>query len=671
MQGSYDYLLVAVSFFIAVLASYTTIELSSRTQTAQLRMRWVWLLGGALAAGTGIWAMHFVGMLAYSLPIPIGFDPEITFYSWCAPVIFSAFALKIVQKQSIRQWEFVLSSAFMGLAIAGMHYTGMFAMRMNPPIEWNPYLVLLSFVMAMGLSGAAIWVLRHLLVEQKSNAHVLKIYIALLLGTAIWTMHYTGMWAANFPSNAICYSANQLNSEWLPTFVTVPTVLFLIISSLIAYYDRRRIEHEMLSETDTLTGLKNRRYFQKYLPKTIEHALKHSESLYLVYLDLDGFKLINDSLGHEVGDRVLKIVASRVKACLREQDQLVRMGGDEFVILINNLEASTIEPILDRLLVEIRQPMHVSSHTLQVSGSLGVAHHHEGLAPDTLLTQADMAMYHAKRLGRNRWYHYNQEMESERIAGAAIHKGLRSAITNNQLRLFYQPKYTCGTRKFVGVEALIRWHDPSAGWRLPSEFMAVAERTGLIGELGEWVLNETCKQIKRWKLQGHHIPVSINVSALQIRGEELTRKVITALRQHDVSPSCLTIEITESVAVEDPESAMQTFQELEDFGVTVSIDDFGSGYSSLSYLRKFAATELKIDRTFIEEITHNSEAKELLRSIILMGHALGMTVVAEGVEDEHSASLLEELDCDIVQGYFFARPQEPQHIEALVAEMAS
>lgn len=667
MQGTYDPALVALSFVIAVLASYTTIELSFRTQTAQTKRRWIWLWSGAFAAGTGIWAMHFVGMLAYTLPIPIGFDPGITFYSWCAPVLFSAFALKIVQKQSIRPWEFVLGSAFMGLAIAGMHYTGMYAMRMSPPIVWNPYLVTLSIVIAMGLSGAAIWLLRHLMDEKKANTYVLKIYIALLLGTAIWAMHYTGMWAANFPGNAICLSANQLNSEWLPLFVTVPTVLFLIISSVSAYYARRRMEHEALSETDALTGLKNRRYLQKYLPATIELSLEKSERLHLVYLDLDGFKLINDSLGHEIGDQVLNIVSVRIQKCLREHDQLARMGGDEFVLVIRGLDESKVEHILDRLLFNVSQPLHVLGHTLQVTGSLGVASYYKGLDPDTFLTQADMAMYYAKRLGRNRWYHYNEDMETERKTGAEIHKGLRSAIVNDQLILFYQPKFACGSRKFVGVEALIRWHDPAFGWRMPDEFIAIAEKTGLIRELGEWVLNETCRQIRRWQALGYHVPVSINVSALQIRGEELTGKVISALRQHEVKPGCLTIEITESVAVVDPESAINTFQKLEDFGVTISIDDFGTGYSSLSYLRKFPATELKIDRTFVEDITHNSEAKELLRSIIVMGHALGMTVVAEGVEDEQTARLVEELSCHVAQGYHFAKPQEAQRIEAWMA----
>lgn len=656
---------MALSFFIAALASYTTIELSSRTQTAQHNMRWVWHLGGALAAGTGIWAMHFVGMLAYSLPIPIGFDPSITFYSWCAPVIFSAFALHIVQKPSIRLWEFGLSSVFMGLAIAGMHYIGMFAMRMQPPIVWNPYLVTLSFLIAIGLSGTAIWILRHLLIEKKVNTFLLKVYIALLLGTAIWTMHYTGMWAANFPGNAICLSANQLNSEWLPTFVTVPTVLFLVISSVIAYYERRRIEHETLSETDALTGLRNRRFLQKHLPITIGQAATKGTSLHLLYLDLDGFKLINDSLGHEVGDQVLKIVSRRIQECLREHDQLIRVGGDEFVILITNANEPKVERILNRVLFTIGQPMHVREHTAQLSGSLGVAYYEQGLEADTFLTQADLAMYHAKRLGRNRWYYYNEDMEAERVAAAGIHKGLRAAIANDQLRLFYQPKFACGSRKFVGVEALLRWHDPVMGWRLPDQFMPIAEKTGLIGELGEWVLNQTCKQIKQWRSQGHHIPVSINVSALQIRGEELTGKVISALKQYEIPPGCLTLEITESVALEDPESAMQTFQELEKYGVTVSIDDFGTGYSSLSYLRKFPATEIKIDRTFVEEITQSTEAKELLRSIIVMGHALGMTVVAEGVEDEHTAQLVEELACDVVQGYYFAMPQEPKEVEAL------
>lgn len=655
MEGSYNIGMVALSFLIATLASYTTIELSFRTRTAKPQSQRVWLLCGALAAGTGIWAMHFVGMLAYSLPIPLGFDPFITFYSWCAPIFFSAFALKFVQKKSIRWWEFILSSALMGSAITGMHYIGMFAMRMAPPIKWNNFLVSLSILIAVVLSGVAIATLRHLLKENRANSFVLKVYASLLLGIAICAMHYTGMWAAHFPSNTVCISANQLNSHLLPTFVSVPTVLFLIISSLISYYDRRRIEQETLSETDQLTGLKNRRFFQKHLPEKLDFALRMEQSLHLVYLDLDGFKLINDDLGHEVGDEVLNIVSTRVQECLREQDQLIRMGGDEFVLILINLNQINIANILDRILLVINHPLSIQNNVIQISGSMGVAHYQRGILADSLLTQADMAMYHAKHLGRNRWYKYDLAMESERIAAAEVHRHLRSAIDHEELKLFYQPKFACGSRCFVGVEALIRWYDPPHGWRYPNEFIPVAEKTGLINRLGEWVLHEACRQVKKWQNQGHQIKVSVNVSAHQIREGEFASNVKSILRMHEIQPSNLTIEITESMAVEGFENALHTFQELQAFGVTVSLDDFGTGYSSLSYLRKFPATELKIDRSFVVDINQSSAAKELLKSIIVMGHALGMTVVAEGVEDESTALLVEELGCDLVQGYHFCK----------------
>jgi diguanylate cyclase (GGDEF)-like protein len=670
LQGSYNTLLVAISFLIAVLASYAALELSFRTYTSQHGSKWIWLLSGAIAAGTGIWAMHFVGMLAYSLPIPIGFDPWITLASWCAPVLFSAFALSFVHKPEIARWEFALSSLLMGLAIAGMHYLGMFAMRMVPPIQWNLLLVAISILIAVGLSGAAIWTLRHMLTEKKANSYLLKICIAILLGTAIWTMHYTGMWAASFPANSVCLSADQLNSDWLPTLVTVPTVFLLGVSSAIAYYDRRRLEHQILAETDALTGFKNRRYLQKFLPQLLQQTQSKGQSLHLAYLDLDGFKLINDTMGHDVGDSVLVIVSKRICDCLRRGDQIIRMGGDEFVLLLTDAQDASIEHILNRILGALHEPMQIGNHTVQISGSIGLAKHNNNLEADPFLIQADNAMYHAKHNGRNRWQRFTENMDKERIHAAEIHKGLLTALERHEFRLFYQPKYSCYGRRIVGLEALLRWKDSQDVWHAPSEFIEIAEKTGLIVALGDWVLDEACRQINCWVERGLEIPIAINVSALQIRGDGITSKVIRALALHHVEARLLTIEVTESTAVDDPEQALLIFKELQNLGVTISIDDFGTGYSSLSYLKDFPATEIKIDRAFVSDVATNNQAKELLKAIIVMGHALGMTVVAEGVEDETTAAIMEELNCDIVQGYYFAKPLPVDEIEAMLTEQA-
>lgn len=497
MLGSYNSLLVAVSFFIAVLASYTALELSFRTKNTTSASRWLWHASSAIAAGTGIWAMHFVGMLAYALPIPIGFDIWITFISWCAPVLFSAMAFTFVHKPAISTWEFGLSSLLMGLAIAGMHYLGMYAMQMQPGIQWDYRLVAISIAIAVGLSGAAIWTLRHLLLERESSSFLLKICIAVLLGAAIWTMHYTGMWAAHFPANSICRAADQLNSEWLPTLVTIPTVILLGVSSAIAYFDQRRLEHELMVETDALTSLKNRRYLQKQLPQLLKQARSEKLLTHLAYLDLDGFKLINDAFGHDVGDAVLVVVSRRILECLRSKDKVIRMGGDEFVILLLGTHEEDIQFILDRILQSLNQPIHIAEHTVQISGSIGLVKDREELEADTLLIQADTAMYHAKRQGRNMWQGFTESMDRERILAAEIHKKLHTAIEHNEFKLFYQPKYACGSRRIIGMEALIRWQDTQLEWRLPGDFIGIAEKTGLIGALDDWVLNEACKQVNQ------------------------------------------------------------------------------------------------------------------------------------------------------------------------------
>ncbi|WP_334189064.1 putative bifunctional diguanylate cyclase/phosphodiesterase [Noviherbaspirillum sp.] len=666
MTGTYHTPLVALSLLVAMLAGYATLELSARTRSAMAPQRWFWLAGSALAAGTGIWSMHFIGMQAFTLETPVGFETGLTLLSWAAPVATSAAALFTAQRESLKPWHYAAASTLAGAAIAGMHYIGMAAMRMSPSIRYEWPLVILSVAIAIGLSGAAIWAMRHISQGSESLMPVKKILVAFLLGTAIAAMHYIGMAAAEFPAGAISLAADSLDSDWLPGIVFVTSVTLLVGATLIAYYDRRRLEHQQIAETDALTGLKNRHFLQKQLPALIARAQAGRTSLHLAFVDLDGFKLVNDTMGHDVGDAVLVIASRRIHECLREGDIVIRVGGDEFVIILVDADEARVEHIMQRVVSSLKAPMRVGSDSVNISASIGVARHLTGQDAEPLLLRADTAMYHAKRQGRNMWKRFSPHMDAERVATAETHKSLRRAFERSEFRLFYQPKYSAGSRQIVGVEALVRWIDPQRGMRLPAEFIAVAERTGMIAALGDWVLNEACRQMRSWTRQGWVVPVSINVSALQVRGHEMTGKVRAALAKHDVDAQSLTLEITESVAIEDPAKAMQVFQSLRHCGVSISIDDFGTGYSSLAYLRDFPAAEIKIDRAFVRDISTNRQALELVKAIVAMGHALGMLVVAEGVEDERTTRLLENLGCDVLQGYFLAQPMDADDLHGLL-----
>lgn len=666
MTGTHHTPLVALSLLVAMLAGYATLELAARIRSALFPQRWFWIAGSALAAGTGIWSMHFIGMLAFTLETPIGYDPGLTLLSWAAPVATSAAALFTAQRESVKPWHYAVASTLAGAAIAGMHYIGMAAMRMSPAIRYEWPLVFLSIVIAIGLSGAAIWAMRHMSQDGESLMMVKKILVAFLLGSAIAAMHYTGIAAAEFPAGAVSLAADSLDSDWLPGVVFATSVTLLLGATLIAYYDRRRLEHQQIAETDALTGLKNRHFLQKHLPALINKAQAGRTSLHLAFVDLDGFKLVNDTMGHDVGDAVLVIASRRIHECLREGDIVIRVGGDEFVIILVDADEARVEHIMQRVVLSLKAPMRVGSDSVNISASIGVARHLTGQDAEPLLLRADTAMYHAKRQGRNMWKRFSPHMDAERVAAAETHKSLRRAFERSEFRLLYQPKYAAGSRQIVGVEALVRWNDPQRGMRLPAEFIAVAERTGMIAALGDWVLNEACRQIRSWSRQGWVVPVSINVSALQVRGHEMTAKVRAALSKHDVEAQSLTLEITESVAIEDPAKAMQVFQSLRHCGVSISIDDFGTGYSSLAYLRDFPAAEIKIDRAFVRDISTNRQALELVKAIVAMGHALGMLVVAEGVEDERTTRLLENLGCDVLQGYFLAQPMDAEDLRSLL-----
>jgi diguanylate cyclase (GGDEF)-like protein len=670
LDSTYSSLLVTVSVMIGVFASYAALEFAARTKTASRPVRWYWLGAGAIVVGTGIWSVHFVGMLAYSLALPVGLDTGLTIASWIAPVLLSASAFALIQHKKTGPVRFVMSAILLGVAIAGMHYLGMFALLTTSPITYSPWRVTLSVVIAIVLSGAALHAMQRAAHPGNPFNWKNKVLVSVFLGTAIFLMHYTGMWAASFPGASANPIAGGLDAQFLPTIAAVSSIGLLFIATSIAYLHRRKIEQERTTERDTLTKLKNRHFLHKKFPEIADEAKANGVSIHLAVVDLDSFKLVNDTMGHEAGDAVLVIAARRIEQCMRKSDLVVRVGGDKFLVVLVGTEEACLKDTMQRVISALNAPMHVGNELTTISASIGVARHTDGQHLESLLMHADTAMYFAKKQGRNIWEHFSIHMDEERMAAAEIHKRLRRAFQRNEFQLLYQPKYACGSRRLVGVEALVRWLDPERGMRLPREFIGIAERTGLIGSLGNWVLDEACRQIRSWSKQGCNVPVAINVSALQIRGEEMTSRVCETLIKHNVSAEYLTLEITESVAIEDPGKAMQIFESLKRCGVSISIDDFGTGYSSLAYLKRFPATELKIDRAFVQDIARNSQSLELVKAMVAMGHALEMRVVAEGVENERTAELLEMLGCDVLQGNHLGLPIDADSIPPLMHSSA-
>ncbi len=421
--------------------------------------------------------------------------------------------------------------------------------------------------------------------------------------------------------------------------------------------DEARILH--LAQHDMLTELPNRTYFRDRFEQAVEQQKASEETTSaILLLDLDRFKDINDLYGHPVGDKLIQTVAQRLKDCITHHDTVARLGGDEFAIIQVGLKSQAdIELLANKILVSLTKPIHVGTNiTIRSSASIGIAIIPEhGTDPDELVSKADIALYEAKEAGRNTFAFFEDAMEETIRLRRSMEADLRNALKQNELQLYFQPQARSDTRSIVGFEALLRWNHPEKGMISPNHFIPVAEESGLIIPIGRWVLHEACTQAASWP---ERYRVGVNLSPVQFCDEYLIQEVESALARSGLAPQRLELEITEGVLIHDDRRALNTLRELKKLGITIALDDFGTGYSSLSYLRRFPFDRLKIDRTFVSGVTKTPELAAIIRAVIDLGQALGMEVIAEGVETEPELELLRNESCDEVQGYLIGRPQE-------------
>ncbi|MDP1771040.1 MAG: EAL domain-containing protein [Methylobacter sp.] len=426
---------------------------------------------------------------------------------------------------------------------------------------------------------------------------------------------------------------------------------------------------DYLAHHDALTDLPNRMLLQDRLNQAIELAHRQGRQLAVMFMDLDRFKHINDSLGHSVGDQLLQSVAQRLLACVRHSDTISRQGGDEFVLLLSFIEhAEDAALSAQKMLASISQPHRVEGHDLHINVSIGISiYPDDGRDAETLIKSADTAMYHAKESGRNNYKFFEQNMNDLAVQRQSIEASLRRALERQEFVLYYQPKINLHSGVIVGVEALIRWQHPKLGLVLPTQFMSIAEDCGLILPIGRWVLREACLQARIWQ-QADLLPVTVavNTSALEFRDKDFLENIRATLKDTCLEPRYLELELTESVLMRDAKSTDSVLHALADLGVKLAIDDFGTGYSSLSYLRQFPIDTLKIDQSFVNLMTSNADDATIVSAVISMGKSLNKQVIAEGVETaEQSASLL-ALHCDEGQGYYFCRPLEAEALATLL-----
>jgi diguanylate cyclase (GGDEF)-like protein/PAS domain S-box-containing protein len=448
----------------------------------------------------------------------------------------------------------------------------------------------------------------------------------------------------------------------------------LITGAVIVFHDvgmSRAITEEMarLAQHDGLTDLPNRMLLMDRVNQAIARARRNGTRAAVMYLDLDGFKRINDSLGHAVGDKVLQSIATRLLSCVRSSDTVSRMGGDEFVVLLSEISHAADASITARKILAALTSAHiVDEANLHITASIGLSTYpDDGEDADTLFKKADAAMYQAKETGRNNYRFYTTEMNVRAIERQAIEAELCLALERNEFELHYQPKISLETGEITGVEALLRWAHPERGLLPPAQFIPIAEDCGLILPIGRWVLREACRQVTDWRDAGLQVAaVSVNVSALEFRSGDFIEGLRAILKETRLDPSYLELELTETVLMQRAESTTTVLRALKSIGVRLAVDDFGTGYSSLSYLKKFPIDSLKIDRSFVRDITADTDDATIVSAVITMAKSLRKRVIAEGVETEDQINLLRSCGCDEAQGFYFSRPMAGEHFARLL-----
>jgi diguanylate cyclase (GGDEF)-like protein/PAS domain S-box-containing protein len=760
---AHDLRLVGLAALVCVLASFTAINLLHYARKSSGRMRWLWLAVSAVSTGFGIWATHFVAMLAFTPGIPSGYNIILTIVSLVAAILLTAAGLAVSLIPNWRPGPWI-GGAIVAGGIAAMHYTGMAAFEIAGIILWDPVLVAASIVLGATIGAVALPVGLH------GRQEKWKIGGAVLLTLAICSHHFTAMGAVSIiPDPTVEISQLAVPAGWLAVGVAIASfgiiglalagvaldirdhrrsklevdrmrdlanasvegllvcdgevvvsvnTSFAALSGLSTAHlvgmklercfpdpvararllsgpnqtvetDLRHLDGSMtpvelilrpiffagrphhvvavrdlkarkdaeqhiyfLAHHDALTSLPNRGHFNARVDQEIA-ALIPGKSLALLCLDLDRFKEVNDLFGHGAGDKVLQAVASRVTAVLGERQMMARLGGDEFAILMPDVANPAAASRLAEIVLETLRAPGDTPETL-IATSIGIA-----LCPDdatdrqSLFTHADTALYRAKTEGRNTYRFFEAKMGAEVRERRMLEHDLRHAIARDELRLVYQPQQEIQSAKVTGFEALLRWKHPTRGEISPAVFIPIAEETGAILQIGDWVLRTACREAASWT---QPLKIAVNVSAVQLYNAKFVQELHQILLETGLPPRRLEIEITETALVRDFNRALAMLRQIKALGICIAMDDFGTGYSSLSNLRAFPFDRIKIDGSFIKSVNSNGQAATIVRAVLGLGRGLGLPVLAEGVETDAELQFLQDELCDEVQGYLLGRP---------------
>ncbi|BCX66573.1 bifunctional diguanylate cyclase/phosphodiesterase [Pseudomonas izuensis] len=680
----HDPFLVLLAYLVACAGSFATLDMAERVahaENAASRRLWRWVGAGCLAGG--IWAMHFIGMLAFQAPVNVHYLLPITLVSLLIALLTSWLAMHTLSRPALNFWQCLKASIWIGLGIATMHYVGMSALRSQAVVYYQPTMFALSILVAIAASLAALLLASYLRNGVGMFHQLLKYGASLVLGTGIISMHFTGMAAFNLvlPSGSLLTQPGENNHLQLGLTVAVMTLLIIgscisaaladkklqhkehdlqRVNSLLSQLDQARMSLQQVAHFDPLTNLTNRRGFNQLFAEKLIEKTHAGGMLAVLFLDIDHFKRINDSLGHDAGDELLKVLASHIKGSVRSHEDVVaRFGGDEFCMLINLNDREEARHMAQRIMQKMKEPIELAGRRMVMTTSIGISlFPDDGKTCDELLKNADLALYQSKGSGRNGLNFFSANLKARATLELQLEEELRNALREDTgLMLYYQPIYDLKTGEVSKLEALIRWQHPVHGFLAPDRFIPIAEANGLITELDNWVLRKACIDLAELSHQGcEALKIAVNCSPLSLAREELAGQIEQALRSTGVAPQRLELEVTENALMGNIADTLVQLRQIRALGVSLSIDDFGTGYSSLAYLKRLPLNTLKIDRSFIQDIPKSTQDMEIVQAIIAMAHTLHLEVVTEGVETFEQYQFLECHGCDFVQGYLLSRP---------------
>ncbi|AKA85052.1 putative bifunctional diguanylate cyclase/phosphodiesterase [Pseudomonas synxantha] len=682
LNCSHNPFLVLLAYLVACAAGFGTLDMAERVghvENPTARRHWCWLGAGCLAGG--IWSTHFISMLAFQAPVAIHYELLTTFASLLIALIAALLAMQTLSHAHVRPHQYLLASVWMGLGIALMHYVGMAAMRSQAQVYVESRLFMASVAIAIGASLAALLLSSYLRNGAGVFHQLLKYAASLVLGAGILSMHFTGMAAMQMLVLNDADLSLPVDNNPIQLGLSVAVITLLVIGSsisaaladkklqhkehdlrrvnaLLSELDQARASLQQVAHFDALTNLLNRRGFNQIFAEKVVEKTRNKGMMAVIFLDIDHFKRINDSLGHDAGDQLLTVLAGYIKSSVRSHEDVVaRFGGDEFCILINIHHRDEARHMALRIMQKMKEPIELAGRRMVMTTSIGISlFPDDGQTCEELLKTADLALYQSKDAGRNSLHFFSSNLKTRAFLELQLEEELRAALrARSGLVLFYQPIFDMKLAKVTRLEALVRWQHPQHGLLAPDRFIGIAENNGLIAELDHWVLRQACHDLSLLSDRGYtELTMAVNCSALNLTRDELADEIEAALRFAAVAANRLELEVTENALMGNISSTLALLRQIRALGVSLAIDDFGTGYSSLAYLKRLPLNTLKIDRSFIQDIPRSRADSEIVQAIIGMAHTLHLQVVTEGVETQEQFELLLRHGCDYIQGYLLS-----------------